>query len=241
VRGRDVRFAEARMAEFLREPTVLIDANRAPRELAAGLAAAMRELACDCVVFADVGGDALAAGGEPGLASPLCDAVLLAAAAQMHEAPVLGAVIGPGCDGELTVAEVRARVDAIEAVGALVGFSSFNNAELERVEAAAKLVPTEASAMVVRAARGETGEVMIREGRRTVVLEPMAGQLILFDPVLAVARGAAPLAAAVVAARNLEHANDLLHERGVRTELDYEREVAPRKGDPPAGSTARTG
>ena len=51
-----------------------------PRAVAAGLAAAAASLRRDLIVFVDVGGDVLAQGDEPGLRSPLCDALMLAAA-----------------------------------------------------------------------------------------------------------------------------------------------------------------
>jgi hypothetical protein len=43
--------------------------------------------------------------------------------------------------------------------------------------------------------------------------------------VAAAVRSAARLAAAVMDARDLDHANELLHALGVRTELDYERDA----------------
>src|SRR3954468_15334245 len=83
VRGRDVLFAESHMAEYLGEATVLVDVMRGPAAIAAGLAAAGARLEVDLIVFADVGGDVLAHGHEPGLGSPLCDAVMLAAAVRL--------------------------------------------------------------------------------------------------------------------------------------------------------------
>ena len=47
VRASGVRFAEARMAEFLGEPTVLVDVNEGPATLARGLGAAAERLDCD--------------------------------------------------------------------------------------------------------------------------------------------------------------------------------------------------
>ena len=85
VRESGVIFAESRMAELLGEETVLVDATLGPAQLADGIAAAAASLGVDLVVFVDVGGDALAHGDEPGLASPLCDALLLAAAARLAE------------------------------------------------------------------------------------------------------------------------------------------------------------
>ena len=63
----------------------------------------------------DVGGDVLAHGDEPGLASPLCDAIVLAAGLFLaRSTEVIGAVYGPGCDGELTPDEVLQRITALQ-------------------------------------------------------------------------------------------------------------------------------
>jgi hypothetical protein len=85
-------------------------------------------------------------------------------------------------------------------------------------------IPTEASAQALRCFHGEIGEVTIREGRRTVELSP-AGALTFYFDVAAAVGSAARLAAAVAGARDLDDANELLHELGVRTELDYERDA----------------
>jgi ribulose-5-phosphate 4-epimerase/fuculose-1-phosphate aldolase len=235
VRASGVRFAESRMAELLGEETLLVDGTRGPRTLAAGLAEAIASLGCDLAVFLDVGGDVLAHGHEPGLGSPLCDAVLLAAAEHLRragEVPVLGAIFGIGCDGELTPAEVRARLSEVEAAGGLGPAPlAMDDAVATRLEEAVQVVPTEASAQAVRAHRGELGKVTIRDGRRTVELTPEAPLTFFFDPAVAIA-SAARLAAAVLEADDLEHANELLRDLGVRSELDWEREQAHRR---PAG------
>jgi hypothetical protein len=76
-----VHFSESRMAGHLGRPILLLDITRGPVAVAIGLAEAATELDCDLVVVVDVGGDVLAHGDEPGLASPLCDAIMLSAAA----------------------------------------------------------------------------------------------------------------------------------------------------------------
>ena len=73
------------MARFLGRDTLLIDPNIGPAAIADGLRRAATELGADLVIALDVGGDVLAEGFEPGLGSPLCDAVLLAAAARLSE------------------------------------------------------------------------------------------------------------------------------------------------------------
>jgi hypothetical protein len=227
VAGSGVLFAESRMAGFLGQETVLVDVNRGPATIAEGLRAAAEGMGCDLVVFVDVGGDALGHGSEPGLASPLCDAVMLAAATRLAEAgtPVLGAVFGPGCDGELSPAEVLERLAEVAAAGGLAGVRGLTPAVTERLEAAVEVVPTEASAQALRCFRGETGSVPIRGGRRTVELTPVGALTFYFD-VPATLGSAARLAHAVRDAPDLEAANGTLHELGVgRTELDYERSV----------------
>jgi hypothetical protein len=230
VRSSGVRFAESRMAELLGEETVLVDVNHGPAAIAAGLGEAAGALGCDLVVFVDVGGDVLAHGDEPGLASPLCDSVLLAAAVRMAGRPaprVLGALFGIGCDGELTPDEVLARLGEVGAAGGLLGRLPIEEPVARRLEQAVAAVPTEASALAVRAFRGETGPVEIRGGRRTVDLRPEAAATVFFDPVVA-AGSASRLATAVHDAPGLDGANEILHRLGVRTELDYEREhVSP--------------
>jgi ribulose-5-phosphate 4-epimerase/fuculose-1-phosphate aldolase len=227
--GSGVLFAESRVAGLLGEETVLVDPTPGPATIAAGLLAAMRHLDCDLAIFIDVGGDVLAFGDEPGLGSPLCDAVMLAAASRLQSMggpPVLAGIFGVGCDGELTPPEVFGRLDELGAAGgrALPPPGRLTPPIADRLEGAVKAVPTEASAMALRAYRGESGAVAIRDGRRTVHLTPEAANTYFFDPGVAVAT-VGRLAAAVVDAPDLEAANDALGALGVRTELDFERDV----------------
>jgi hypothetical protein len=221
-------FAESHVARHLGEPTLLLDPTGGPAAIARGLAGAARELDCDLVAFVDVGGDVLGHGDEAGLASPLADAVCLAAAPALVEAglPLLLAVFGAGCDGELEPGEVHERVGEVAAAGGDLGRWGPGRDELARLEAAAAEVPTEASAMALRCARGETGLATIRDGRRAVVLTPLGGLLIGLDPLVAL-RSAARCAALVRGAASLEEANAILRDRGIRTELDYEATQPP--------------
>ena len=229
VRANGVRFAESRLAELLGEEVLLIDPNAGPLEVAAGLSTVAGELGADLLVFVDVGGDVLAHGHEPGLASPLCDAVMLAAAAHLADEGhrVLGGIFGPGCDGELTLAELDERLAEVGAAGGLAGASGLTPAVADRLRSAVDAVPTEASAQPLRAFQGERGETSIRSGRRHLRLSSAAALTVYFDVPAAVG-SAARLAAAVREARSLEEANDVLHALGVRTELDLEREAAAR-------------
>jgi hypothetical protein len=219
-----VELSESKMASHLGEPVLLLDITRGPQALAGGLAEAAEQLGCDAVVLLDVGGDVLAHGDEPGLASPLCDAIVLAAGLFLAKTTdVIGAVYGPGCDGELTPDEVLERITGLQSADALLGAWGLTPQACGLVERAAEVVPTEASVMAVRCARGERGKVPIRSGRRHVELTPLGALTFFFDPPAA-ARSAVPLATAVSPASSLEQAREALNALGVKTELELERE-----------------
>jgi len=221
-------FAESHMARLLGEPVLLLDPSDGPTTVAVALEGAMEGLGCDLLVLTDVGGDVLAHGDEAGLGSPLADAVCLAAAPVLIDRGigVLGALFGAGCDGELTPDEVLARLAEVAAAGGHLGSWGPGTAELERVEAAVAEIPTEASTMALRCARGGLGSVPIRDGRRTVLLTSVGGLVFFFDPVVAL-RSAARCAALVAEAGSLEEANGILLGHGIATELEWESSQPP--------------
>jgi hypothetical protein len=206
---------------------VLVDPNPGAARVAAGLADAAARLGCDVIALVDVGGDVLAHGDEPGLASPLADAVMLAAARHLRGSGVrvIAGVFGSGCDGELTPVEVMERLSEVAARGGWLGSMSLDPAMCDALEAAIACVPTEASAMAVRCARGATGSTTIRRGRRTVELSPVGAITFYLDPLVALDT-AARLGDAVADAPSLTEANAILRRLGVRSELDYEVDAA---------------
>jgi hypothetical protein len=222
-----LQFAESHMARHLGTRTVLVDPNPGAPAVARGLADAADKLGCDMIALVDVGGDALAHGDEPGLSSPLADAVLLAAGRHLQRAGhrVVGAIFGAGCDAELTHDEVLRRLAEIAAKGGWLGTAGLHPDAVARLEAAVAQVPTEASAMALRCARGQTGRTTIRGGRRSLELSPVGALTFFVDPTIALAT-AARLADAVADAESLQDANAILHRLGVRSELDYERDAA---------------
>src|SRR5436190_17004881 len=138
VRGREVYFAESMMAGFLGRPTLLITIDEGPAAIAHGLEQALGELQGDLLLFIDVGGDVLAQGDEPGLRSPLCDAILLAAAQRLAAAghPVLLGIFGVGCDAELSSEEVLARLGEIAAASGWCGVRGLTEPVATRLEQA---------------------------------------------------------------------------------------------------------
>jgi hypothetical protein len=227
VRGRDVYFAESRMAAFLNRPTVLVTLDDGPAAIADGLRRAVAGLGADLLLLIDVGGDVLANGDEPGLRSPLCDAIMLAVGARLASegVPVLLGVFGAGCDAELTSHEVLARIAQVAGAGGMCGARALTEPIAQRLEQCVELVPTEASAVAVRAFRGVAGPVPIRDGVRTVDLGTVAMMTFYLDVGVTFAT-VGRLARAVADASSLQAANDALAALGVATELDIEVERA---------------
>ncbi len=214
-------FCESRLATFLGLETVLIDVTNGAAGVAEGIDAAATALDCDLVCLIDIGGDAIADGSEPGLASPLCDAVMIAGGAAIGpERGCLLGVLGAGCDGELRPAEVLDRIAALAAAGAWIETLGVTPEAAAEIEAAAMAAVTEASLLVARATHGDRGPTPIRGGRRTVELGPLAALCWMFD--LDTALPALPLALAVASAPTILAARDALAAIGIGTELDYE-------------------
>ena len=175
-------------------------------------------------MFVDVGGDVLGAGHEPGLASPLCDAVMLAAGAllQRRGATVLGAVFGPGCDGELTLEELLGRLALLAGAGALLRDRGPHARRGGPGRARGGGDPDRGQRPGRAVCARRVGNRDIRGGRRTVQLTPFGAATVYFDPQGAL-ESAAPLARELLDAPDLAAAQERLHALGVRTELDYER------------------
>jgi hypothetical protein len=225
-----VYFAESRMAAVRGEEILLIDINGGVDGVVEGLESALKEFQADLLVGVDVGGDSLAEGHEPGLRSPLADAVMLAAYVELEKRGVstLWAMFGYGSDGELTVEEIEAALARLAKAGGLLGAWGLTAPMADELEQVVKTVRTEASAIPLDCARGAWGERSMRQDLRKVRLTPLMGLTffistrVLFDTLSQPAR-------AVAASASLEAANDALHKIGVKSELDLEREKQARE------------
>jgi hypothetical protein len=168
----------------------------------------------------DVGGDILAKGDEPGLRSPLADALVLAALADFPLA-VNVLVAGAGLDGELSEQDVLDRLAALGSGSPILCLSR------EAVRPYASLFewhPSEVTGLLGAATMGARGRAEIRDGPLVVTLTPQSPQIFRID--VAVLLPAAPLASALVDTTSLADADARLQELGQPSELDYERAKA---------------
>jgi hypothetical protein len=225
-----VYFAESRMAAFRGEEILLIDINGGVDGVVEGLESALKEFRADLLVGVDVGGDSLAEGHEPGLRSPLADAVMLAAYVELERrgVPTLWAMFGYGSDGELTVEEIEAALARLAKAGGLLGAWGLTAHVADELEEVVKTVHTEASAIPLECARGAWGERSMRQDLRKVRLTPLMG-LTFFISTNALFNTLSQPARAVVGSASLEAANDALHKIGVNSELDLERDKLARE------------
>jgi hypothetical protein len=220
-----VYFAESKMSAVQGKEVLLIDVNGGVSGVVSALEAAIEEFKADLLLGLDVGGDSLAQGHEVGLRSPLADAIMLAAFAELEKRGrrTVWGVFGYGSDGELSVDEIEIALSKIATAGGLLGAWSLTAKTAAELEGVIRTVPTEASAIPVQCFRGALGESKIRGGQRTVKLTPLTA-LTFFIATTVLYETLSRPAQTVRASASLEAANEALHAIGIKTELDLERE-----------------
>lgn len=215
-----VRLAEAGVAATVPNTTLVLDVSAGPRPLVDSIDAVCREWDVDLVIGVDAGGDALAVGPEPGVRSPLSDAIGVATLAEVAVPAALG-VIGYGSDGELTPEELDEGVAALGEADAILGAWGITPSIAHTLEELVSVVDTEASRIPLDAARGTIGPTTIRDGARSVEVTPASLVTFYFDPVAVDRRS--EVTGVVSAAPSVESAAETLRSRGIQTEYDTER------------------
>ena len=218
-----IEFAETNVARHYNEEVVLIDIGGGAHGVAAGLDDACEQLDIDLVVGTDAGGDVLAAGDEPGIKSPLTDAVVLSALTHLEVDACLG-MYGYGSDGELTLNEIIDSVARAAGHGGLLGAWGLTLRIVDELTELLEVVTTEASRLPVEVARGKLGESVIRDGARSVELTPASTVTFYLDPdAVAVT---SDLDEYVTDTESFQAAQNALVQAGYETELDLERRLA---------------
>ncbi len=224
-----VKFAESGFSEVYGQETLLIGIHSGPEAIAHGIVDAARKLGADLVIGIDVGGDVIARGNEPGLMSPLADAIMTAAFARLEsEIPSFIGLFGFGSDGELTLKELESSMRLILKEGGVIGSWGITQDALRRLEEVIAVVPTEASRLPTLYAKGEFQETTIRSGTRNVSLSMASTVTFYFSPNVLYEKFS-KLAKHVSDCKSLEEANDALHSLNIHTELDIERDKLKSK------------
>lgn len=216
-----VEFTESVVADIIEEETLLLDLSQGVQGAIDGLNAAVSELDLDFVLGVDVGGDVLAKGDEEGLHSMLADSMVLAALVNLKVPALLG-VLGLGVDGELEKEQLLENCAEVASAGGFLGARGLAPEDLEIMDEAIERTKTESSALAVRAARGEVGEIEIRGGYRTVDLSLISAVTFFFDPEVVMEK-LSKVAERLVDTRSLDEAQEILVEEEVPSELTFER------------------
>lgn len=222
----DIEFAETHVARYYGENVVLIDIDGGARGVASGLDEACDELDVDLIVGTDAGGDVLAAGDEPGIKSPLTDAVMLSALTQLATPTCLG-VYGYGSDGELTHNEIAHGIARAAKRNGFLGSWGLTPRVVKELNGLLEVVTTEASRLPVKVAQGELGDAMIRDGDRSVELTPASTVTFYLDPEAVSATS--ELSDLVSDSECFADAQDALAQAGYITELDFEEQYNRNK------------
>lgn len=196
-----------------------MDISKGVHDISRGLQETADKLELDLIIGVDVGGDILANGQEPGLRSPLCDGMMLAAL-RLLKIPTVIAVFAPGCDGELTLNELVNKFELVAKNSGYLGARGMTPDDFSKMSNASGYVKTEASLLPLRAWKGEHGVFKIRNGARSVDLSIISTLTFYFDT--KVVYNLSPIAKALKDAKNFHEANEKLHGLGLTTEYDLE-------------------
>lgn len=211
----------------------LLDPYGGVPHLARQITEVVEKYAIDEVKVVDIGGDVFARGDEPTLLSPLPDALVIAACATAG-VPARLFLAGPGLDCEIP------EHDLLPAMG--TDFLTLTEPDTRRVEHLFDWHPSEASALLVAAARGRRGGCVVRDTGRPVILSDASARVhrIALDRVLARnrlahalhARGVDTLDGAEQTARDVCGFSELQRERDralrLRAEVSPEGSVTER-------------
>ena len=211
-----------RVAAELPVRLALLDPYGGGQGMAEQLRDAVSVFDIDQVLVVDVGGDVVARGDEPGLKSPLADALALAASCDLP-VPVDVAVVGVGLDGELPAEYVRQRLRAMG--GGIDALLKPRDAEV--VASLFEWHPSEATAMLAAAVAGARGVVEVRDSGTQIVLDDACVQ-VWRCPAGPLTR-ASPLASRLVGTVTLDEVEDVVRDVCGFCEIDYERAKAKAK------------
>ncbi|MFI6979898.1 DUF1152 domain-containing protein [Embleya sp. NPDC050154] len=201
-----------RLSGEIRPAIALLDPYRGADSLTEQITAAITYTSADAIEIIDIGGDVIARGDEPGLRSPLADALTLAACANAN-VPTVVTVAGPGLDGELPEAEVLSRL----------GDPAFTLMP-EQTTAFLPIFtwhPSEATALLSAAARGTRGICEIRDAGLPVALTDASPGVYRLDLDDALAINL--LARRLIATTSLNQAEQITRDVCGFSELDHER------------------
>ena len=211
------KFTESIVSEILKEKVLLIDINDGSKSITDSLKYFIEKYKIDVIFGIDVGGDVLAFGDEKGIKSPLADNIMLCVLKNLKNS-ILG-VIGIGNDGELKFYEIIRNISKIIGEGGFLGCIGIDYEDIELMEKIANKTITEASRLIIEAAKGKHGLFKIRNNTRNVFLTPFSTLTFYFEPKIVFKNNKI---AKLVENKTLKEADEILRKNNYYTELYFE-------------------
>jgi hypothetical protein len=222
-----IAFQASRISKIIEQPIVFLDITKGAKILSTDLTQFCKLNHIEMLLPLDVGGDIIAQGTEPGLKSPLADALTLSAVAQSTIPKVLG-IFALNCDGELTLTELNDYLQQYNFKGWVFGQHVHTEQELRFMEQTIQKAGaiTEASMQPIRYLNGDRGTVFIRKGLRKVELQEIVTHTFLLR--LEEIYAQCPIAKALASINSIQEASNLLLERfKLISEYEAERKNIP--------------
>jgi len=212
------------LARALSSPIFLLDPVRGADGLSRQLTELKRITRTRRVFIVDVGGDVLAEGDEQGLASPLADALALAAVRGLDGSAVL--TLGLGLDGELAGAEWRRVCRRGEKAG-WAKHTRLPESVAKRYRRHLRWHPTEATGLACLAALGYRGIAEVRGRGSRVKLDASSALIHTFDYDRVLERNR--IAQEMSHTSSLRAAEATVRLFHLQSEIDIERAVLERR------------
>ena len=206
--------AEAILADLLPGRPFVASVRGGAVGLRDGLRETIEKNGIDLVIGVDIGSDAFHDGHEVSKAhTSLVDFISLAALIQL-DVPVLYGMAGYGCDGEMQLEELDARVSRVMAAGGYIDAIGLTRRDVREMLHASELYPDPVEPMAPLAARGEFGLRCVNtHGPWGTVIRvtPVAAVILFFDPHVMVEEACTGVKA-LVGTTSLEEAETIFRE-----------------------------
>jgi hypothetical protein len=216
-------FQAAKVSKALNTKIMIININYGPKQIAESLDAFCKHESMDLIICLDVGGDVIARGDEPGLESPLADAISLASCYCTRTRSLL-AIYGPNADGEISLPILSNYYSEFLKNGILMGRVSHSKSELASVKRIIESnnIITEASMQPILVSEGRFGINLIRNGSRKVLLHLAMCATYIFK--LDYVFPHCPIANVILDSVSIEDANNrILKKMNIITEYEFEK------------------
>ena len=215
-------FSESKVSNVLNKRILLVNIFNSPKQISSDLLDFCVKEKIDLVVGIDVGGDVLAIGKEPGLASPLADSMMLSTINFLSkDIQTLIGVLGYGSDGELSHKEIDKSLSILGKNKGIVGSQGINQESYSIMKKVIKKVETDASRIPIISFEGIQGQQKIRKGRIKIEVHPLC-QITFYIETKKLYKDISISARLISKSKDIFDANNILIENGFRTELDYE-------------------